>query len=108
MRTRLYIDNFRCFVKFEYKPAKRELILGANGSGKSGFIEALHLLQLFVGKAAMVGDLFPPNRRTRWLDQPKQTYELEACIGDNSYVYRLEIEVQEFPRQTRVASETVY
>jgi predicted ATPase len=35
MLTRLYIDNFRCFVKFEYRPARTQLILGANGSGKS-------------------------------------------------------------------------
>jgi predicted ATPase len=35
MLTRLYIDNFRCFVKFEYGPARTQLILGANGSGKS-------------------------------------------------------------------------
>ena len=35
MLTRLYIDNFRCFVNFEYRPAARELILGRNGSGKT-------------------------------------------------------------------------
>ena len=40
MPARLYIDNFRCFAKFEYRPARRQLILGANGSGKSSLVVA--------------------------------------------------------------------
>ena len=35
MLTRIYIDNFRCFVNFEYRPERKQLLLGANGSGKS-------------------------------------------------------------------------
>jgi len=31
MLTRLYIDNYRCIEKFEFKPAARQLILGGNG-----------------------------------------------------------------------------
>jgi AAA15 family ATPase/GTPase len=33
MLKRLYIDNFRSFVNFEYKPGSKQLLLGANGSG---------------------------------------------------------------------------
>jgi ABC-type Mn2+/Zn2+ transport system ATPase subunit len=35
MIGRLYADNYKCFVNFEYKPRSLELILGDNGSGKS-------------------------------------------------------------------------
>ena len=108
MLTRLYIDNFRCFVNFEHKPARRELILGGNGSGKSGFFEALDLLHLFVGKGQMVDELFLQTQRTRWLGEPKQTFELEARLRDRDYVYRLVIEARGLPPQTLVASETVY
>jgi AAA15 family ATPase/GTPase len=41
MLTRLYIDNFRCFVDFEYRPGRTNLILGRNGSGKSSMLDAL-------------------------------------------------------------------
>lgn len=48
MLTRLYIDNFRCFVNFEYKPAMKQLLLGENGSGKSALLMAVSQLKEFV------------------------------------------------------------
>jgi AAA15 family ATPase/GTPase len=47
MLTRLYIDNFKCFVNIDYRPARTQLILGANDSGKSTLIDALLFLHLF-------------------------------------------------------------
>ena len=48
MLKRLYIDNFRCFVNFEYKPERKQLLLGANGSGKSSLLDAIRLLKEFI------------------------------------------------------------
>lgn len=48
MLKRLYIDNFRCFVNFEYKPERKQLLLGANGSGKSSLLDAVRAVQAFV------------------------------------------------------------
>ncbi|HEV2963758.1 MAG TPA: AAA family ATPase, partial [Candidatus Angelobacter sp.] len=48
MLTRISIDNFRCFVNFEYRPAQKQLILGANGSGKSSLLDALLFLRRVV------------------------------------------------------------
>lgn len=48
MLSRLYIDNFRCFVNFEYKPARKQLLLGENGSGKSALLMAVSQLKEFV------------------------------------------------------------
>ena len=108
MLTRLYVDNFRCFVKFEHKPGKRELILGGNGSGKSTLVEALLKLRQFVGTGKMAASLFRQRHRKRWLKEREQTFELEARLHDISYVYRLVIEMFGFPPQPRVASETVH
>ena len=39
MLTRLYVDNFRCFVDFEYRfDGNKQLIMGRNGSGKTAFV----------------------------------------------------------------------
>jgi AAA15 family ATPase/GTPase len=103
MLTRLYIDNFRCFVNFEHKPARRELILGANGSGKSSFLDALLLLRQFVTKGDILNDFYVLSQRTRWLNQPQQTHELEATLNGNKYVYRLVVE----PGRTRTAASSV-
>ena len=107
MLTRLYLDNFRCFVNFEHKPARRELILGRNGSGKSSFVDALLLLRQFVVK----GDVFDEHsilgQRTRWLDKRQITAELEAELEGGKYLYRLVIEPWGEPTRPRVVSETV-
>ncbi|MBI2841476.1 MAG: AAA family ATPase [Acidobacteria bacterium] len=108
MITRLYIDNFRCFVNFEHKPARRQLILGQNGSGKSSFQDALLFLRQFVTKGDVLDDFFILRQRTRWLSQPKQTFELEAALDGGSYLYRLEIEPWGEPARPRVATETVH
>ena len=35
MLSRVYIDNYRCFVNFDFRPKAKQLVLGINGSGKS-------------------------------------------------------------------------
>jgi len=106
MLTRLYIDNFRCFVKFEYRPARTQLILGANGSGKSSLIEALLWLRHFIVRGEDISGLPLLNQKTRWLAQKEQTFELEATLDSGRYVYRVVFEpVGEGPR---VATETVH
>lgn len=108
MLTRLYIDNFRSFVNFEYKPAPKQLILGRNGSGKSSLLDAL----LFVRQFAVNGDKADSfnilNHRTRWLNQPQQTCEIEATLEGAKYVYRLVLDAWGDIPRPRVISETVH
>jgi predicted ATPase len=87
MLKRLYIDNFRCFVNFEYKPERKQLLLGANGSGKSSLLDAVELLKNFLRG---VDNPFLATTRTRWLELPKQVLELEASLDGKTYVYRVE------------------
>jgi hypothetical protein len=108
MLTRVYMDNFRCFVNFEHRPARRQLILGANGSGKSSFLDALFFLHQFVTGSGILDDFFILPQLTRWLGQPKMTFELEAVLDGERHVYRLVIEPWGEPPRSRVASETVH
>jgi len=88
MLKRLYIDNFRCFVNFEYRPERKQLLLGANGSGKSSLLDAILFVKWFIE-----GDdnRFTQSTRTRWDPRPLLIIELEVVIGEEAYTYRMEI-----------------
>jgi predicted ATPase len=90
MLKRIYIDNFRCFVNFEFKPERKQLLLGANGSGKSSLLEAVRLLKEFIKGRDIP---FTQSSRTRWQDRPLQVFEIEALLdgGKLPYGYRVEI-----------------
>jgi predicted ATP-dependent endonuclease of OLD family len=107
MLTRIYLDNFRCFVNFEYHPARKQLILGENGSGKSSLMDAILALRQFVARGDRADDVFPLGQRTRWLNQPRLTFEIEAGLDAGRYVYRLVVEPWGDPVRPRVVSETV-
>ena len=79
MLTRIYIDNFRCFVNFEYRPARKQLILGGNGTGKSTLLEVLGVLREFAIHEKRAARLFTWRRKTRF-SQPRSrlTFEVEA------------------------------
>jgi predicted ATPase len=108
MLTRLYIDNFRCFEKFEYRPARRNLILGRNGSGKSSLLDALLFLRQFVIAGKKVEELFLLSQRTRWLGKSAQTFEIEAVLGGRDFTYQLVIEPVSNPPLPMVALETIH
>lgn len=93
MLKRIYIDNFRCFVNFEYKPEQKQLLLGANGSGKSSLLDAIRAVQGFVreGLASEFSRVAFQNGKTRWLNAPKGIFEIEALLEGKQYIYRLEI-----------------
>lgn len=95
MLTRIYIDNFRCFVNFEYRPERKQLLLGANGSGKSSLLTAIRHLKQFVKGDA---NPFTQSTRTRWQDRPVQVLEVEALLDDEKYEYRVEMR---FTSETR-------
>jgi predicted ATPase len=107
MLTRIYIDNFRCFVNFEYRPERKQLLLGANGSGKSSLLEAIRYVKTFV---AGNDNPFEPSTRTRWQEKPGQeklgqVVEIDAHLDSRDYQYRLEIRLEPETRQPSVNLE---
>lgn len=90
MLARLYIDNFLCFVNFEYRPEQKQLLLGPNGAGKSSLLTAIRYLKQFVKGNS---NPFTQVARTRWEDRPLQVFEIEAILDDDKYEYRVEISV---------------
>jgi predicted ATPase len=104
MLSRLYIDNFRCFVNFEYKPEQKQLLLGSNGSGKSSLLEAIRSLKSFI---AGNDNPFTQSTRTRWQDKPLQVIEIDAFLEGREYRYRLEIRFESETRQPSVGLEAL-
>jgi predicted ATPase len=105
MLTRLYIDNFKCFVGFEYKPGRRQLILGGNGSGKSSLMDAFLLLQRFLVFGRKTEDVFLATDRTKWMDELKQTFEVEATLAGSGYLYTLVLDSHDDPVKPKVTAE---
>lgn len=95
MLKRLYIDNFRCFVNFEWKPERKQLLLGANGSGKSSLLDAIRLVQnLTRDERSFDAQMRIRAGRTRWLASlnPVFKFELDAEIEGELFSYRLKFD----------------
>jgi energy-coupling factor transporter ATP-binding protein EcfA2 len=104
MLTRVYIDNFRSFVNFEYRPEAKQLLLGPNGSGKSSLLEVIRYVKAFLDGAE---NPFTQSTRTRWQDRPLQVVEIEALLEGKRYEYRLEIRFSGETKQLSVDSESL-
>jgi predicted ATPase len=104
MLKRIYIDNFRCFVNFEYKPERKQLLLGANGSGKSSLLEAIRQIKDFIQGAE---NPFTQSTRTRWQDRPLQVFEVEAQIDEEDYQYKLVVRYASDSKLPSISEETL-
>lgn len=104
MLTRIYVDNFRCFVNFEYKPETKQLLLGVNGSGKSSLLDAVRCVKSFVCGEE---NPFTQSTRTRWQDRDLQIIEIEALLNRQEYQYRVEIRFETETRQPSINLETL-
>ena len=102
MLTRVYIDNFRSFQNFEYLPQRKQLLFGANGSGKTSLLEALRRLKSFVSGDS---NQFTQSTRTRWLSSSTQVFELDARLNGKKFEYRLELGYAEVTREQTVTLE---
>lgn len=105
MLKRIYIDNFRCLVNFELRFDAINLLLGANGSGKTSVFDVLRRLQEFIIGDARVHDVFPTADLTRWQMGKQQRFELEIAAGGDSYAYSLIIDHDVDRRRMRVFEE---
>ncbi len=91
MLERIYIDNYKCLVNFEYKPGQVQLLLGGNGCGKSTVFEVLGLVRSLIVDGETTSKLFGSRTRTRWQTSTTQTVELEVSGNGGLYVYKLAV-----------------
>jgi predicted ATPase len=107
MITRIFVDNFRTLVNFEWKPGKLALLLGGNGSGKSSVVDALWGIRALVSHQSELRRFFPSASRARWDKRMSQTIELDVLLSGQLYTYKLELEHSDDPSRSRVKSESL-
>lgn len=107
MIERVSIDNYKCFEDAEVSLGAFNLLLGDNGSGKTGFFEALRVLNALVVHERKLDDVLPASTLTRWKSQPVQSFEVTVRGNGGTYRYRLEVEHDPTRDQRRVQAETL-
>ncbi|NSW58453.1 MAG: AAA family ATPase [Armatimonadetes bacterium] len=107
MITRIYIDNYKCFSNFEYRPAANELLLGRNGVGKSSVFDVLRMLRglVYDGTSIADSDCLGLGTRTIWDTRENQLFELEVAGNGGAYHYSLSIEYDEEKTRSRIGVE---
>ncbi|HKI05833.1 MAG TPA: hypothetical protein VKK31_27885 [Thermoanaerobaculia bacterium] len=96
MLKRIFADNFRALVNFEFRPGQLSLLLGGNGSGKTTVFEVLGKLRDLIVLGLPASDLFSLTR-TRWETRDVQRFEVDV-EGDGG-IYRYVLEIQH-PEET--------
>lgn len=107
MITRLYIDNYKSFVNFECPLGSQQLLMGANGSGKSSLIDVLHRVRRLVADGENVLTAFPNKTLTRWQNRKNQTFEIDLAGNGGKYAYRLVIEQNADISDNRIVEESL-
>jgi predicted ATPase len=105
MIERVYIDNYKCFVNFEVHLLAVQLILGANGSGKTTFLDVLETIRDFLTDGNTTANSFPATTLTAWDKRRTQKFELEIKGNGGVYHYRLVVEHEPKSLRNRIANE---
>src|SRR5262249_39651871 len=107
MLKRLYVDNYKCLVNFEFVPQTTQLILGPNDSGKPSVFDCLLLLLRFITGQEKLDQLLNVSTLARWDKRIQQTFELDLQGESGLYNYKLVVEYKVETNQCRVRSETL-
>lgn len=111
MIKRIHIDNYKCFVDFELRLEELTLLVGRNGVGKTAVLDVVHALRRLLEGTPRVTDrdIFPTSSVPRWQTRERETqvFEIEVELGEDTFVYRLEVEHDREERRARIVHETL-
>ena len=85
------------------------LLVGRNGVGKTATLDVIHALRSLLEGTPRVTDrdIFPTSSLTRWQTRDTQVFEMEVELGEDTFVYRLEVEHDRAARRARIVRETL-
>lgn len=116
MLKRIYVNNYKCLVNFEWKTgdSRSALLMGANGTGKTSISDVFLFLrdigrgEIDTGKIGM-SDSVPLSPLMAWNgrgkeDEPMQ-FEIDVGLGGNLFSYGLSLDLPKTFTRFRVTSE---
>ena len=107
MLKRLYIDNYKCLVNFEFTPQRTQLFLGPNGAGKSAVFDVLWSLRRLISGEKKIPELPLFSALTLWERREQQTFELEVEGNGGTYEYGLIVQHKREARQSYILAESL-
>lgn len=107
MIRKFYVDNFRCLQNFLLELDETNVLLGANGTGKTSVFAALRKIQNLVVRGAKVEQAFPTRDISFAKNGNKQHFAIDVVIDDGLYQYALTIEHDEASSRMRICAETL-
>jgi predicted ATPase len=107
MLARLYTTNYRCLVNFEFKPTRKQLIVGRNGVGKTSVFDVLAMLRDFAVRGLPCEGLLMGKTLTRWQQVSEQQFEVDVMGNGGTYRYTLVVDEIGQPSRPRVRQETL-
>lgn len=105
MIDRLYLDNYKCFVNFDWQPEALQLVFGGNGTGKTTIFDVLETLREFIVAGRLTSEAFPTSTLTAWDTRSEQTVELEIKGNGGQYGYHLVVEHLREEQKSRIKTE---
>ena len=105
MIRRLYIDNFRCLNKFELELAETNILLGANGTGKTSVLDVLSRIQDLIVHGSKVSETFATRHVSIGLEDALQCFEIDVSVDGATYQYSLVIEHDRAYGSAEIAEE---
>lgn len=91
MLTRLYVDNYKSLLDFEFRPPQLCVLIGENGSGKTSIGSVLHALTRLIVDGQSAEDAFPSRDLCRWSKTDLQRVEVDLKGAAGEYQYVLEL-----------------
>ncbi len=112
MLKRIYADNYRSLVNFDCSFSARQLILGANDSGKSSLFDILTMLRDFCVRGdlftnELITPRFGTETRTRRQNVEAQSFELDVAGNGGDYHFNLVIDPKNYHEEPKVIEEKI-
>ena len=107
MIRRIYIDNFRCLSNFELELAETNILLGANGTGKTSVLDVLRRIQDFIVQGSKVSDAFAGRHVSIGREGALQRFEIDVSVEGKVYQYSLAVDHDRIRGKARIDEETL-
>ena len=107
MIEHFHAHNFRCLVNFHLHLDEANVLLGANGSGKTSVLDALKCIQDLVARGCRLNDVITPAELALTTTEGKLRLAIRIRAGEDRYEYALLIEHDRAGNRMRIEAEAV-